>query len=102
MPAAILRPAPAVGPCEILVIAPRAIIEDELRMLRLEEYLEAAFPGFRFLLSDENTLPNGQAAVGVMPGPDGANPLREMETRRVMREVGEAVQAFVEHRRYRN
>lgn len=86
-------------PRSVLVIPPRAIIEDELRALRLEEYLQAEFPRLTIVMAEENVLPGNQSAVGVLPDADGSSPFDPAETQRVMDDVSAAMAAFVDYRR---
>jgi len=85
-------------PRSVLVIAPAEVIDDELRFLRLGEFLRAAFPALAFILVEENTLPGRQSAVGLLPEPDGSAPFGPEETGRITAEVSEAVAAFADYR----
>ncbi|MEE7460668.1 hypothetical protein MFUR16E_04640 [Methylobacterium fujisawaense] len=81
------------------MIAPKSLIDDELRMARLEEYLEAAFPQFSFIMAPENNIPGNQSAVGVMLEKDGTNPFSDSETEQVTSEVMDAMTRFIDMKR---
>lgn len=82
-----------------LVIAPRIIINDELRMMRLEEYLQVEFPDYAFVMAPENDLPGNQSAVAVLLDKNGASPFPPEEAERVAGYVCEAMQAFVDYQK---
>lgn len=50
----------------IVIFPPRDVADDELRLARLEQYLDAEFPGRRFLLSDKPSESRERAAVGIL------------------------------------
>lgn len=85
-------------PRSVLVIAPSEVVDDELRLMRLDAYLHTAFPALAFVLAEENTLPGRQSAVGVLPDLDGSHPFGPEETDRITAEVSDAVAAFAEYR----
>lgn len=86
-------------PRSVLVIPPKAILDDELRLMRLGEALQAEFPDLHIVVKEKNMLPGNQSAVGVLPDADGSSPFTPEETNRIMDEVSEAMQAFVDMRR---
>lgn len=90
-------------PRSVLVIPPKSVLDDELRLMRLGEALQAEFPDLHIVVKERNMLPGNQSAVGVLPNADGSSPFTPEETNQIMDEVSEAMQAFVDmHRRAMN
>ena len=89
-------------PGAMFVIPPLDMIDDELRLARLEQYLEAEFPHLAFNVTSDTHLAGRQSAVGVTPLADGSLPYTADEAEAVISEVLDAVILFVDygHRRH--
>ena len=84
-------------PGSVLVVAPAEIQRDELRLARLDEYLQAEFPELEFTLAEHTEAGIGQGIVGIVPTEDGASPYDEAGTREVVGRVIDAVQVFLNY-----
>ena len=104
--AALLRPtldgAPRLAPGALLVIPPRGVIDDELRVARLSEYLDAEFPDLDVQVSEDPRLAGLRPAVGMRPRPDGSPVLSDTDTKRLIGRVLDAVQLFIDYGRARH
>lgn len=93
---ATVRLVEAAPPGSIVVVAPREIARDELRLARLEGYLHAEFPGLDFTISQRASGVAG-GFVGVV-GDDGSNPaLPGEQARELVGRVIKAVRVFIDY-----
>jgi len=81
-------------PRAVLAIPPRSILSDELRLARLEQYLEAEFPDLNFVMATENLHSLDEPAAGVMPAKDGTPRLSPEESQAVLGKVVDAIAFF--------
>jgi hypothetical protein len=85
------------GPGDMFIIPPRSIISDELRVARLEHYIEAEFPTLDFVMATDVRMARDQPAAGLRPRTDGGEPLSEDETNALIGRVLDAVATFVDY-----
>lgn len=86
----------------ILVIPPRELMRDELRMARLSEYLDAEFPQLDLTVCDDRRLGGEHPAAGLRRRPGEAHPLQDGGTAEAVERVLDAVQTFVDFGRRRH
>lgn len=82
-------------PGSMLVIPPRSVMDDELRLARLGEYLEAEFPDLDLMVSEDRRLAGSNPAVGLMPRRDGRAVLSDGDTKALIGRVLDAVETFI-------
>ena len=88
---------PTDKPRAVLTIPPRTILSDELRLVRLEQYLEAEFPDLTVVVATENRGVPDLPAAGVMPVKDGTSTFSEEEANDVLGRVVEAMALFIDY-----
>lgn len=88
---------PRLPPGAMLVIPPRSVVIDELRLARLGLYLEAEFPSVEFVVADNPKLAGRDPAVGLAPRKDGKAILSDPETKALLDSVLSAVERFVSY-----
>lgn len=86
----------------ILVIPPRELMRDELRMARLSEFLDAEFPALDLTLCEDRHLAGARPAAGLRRRPGEAHPLRDSGTADAVERVLDAVQTFLDYGRRRH
>lgn len=86
---------PIVGRAPVLIIPPRELMGDELRIARLEAYIGARFPALTFAVSDDRRLAGKRPKVGVQARPDGRAVLSVPQDHALLDSVLEAVETFV-------
>lgn len=84
-------------PRAVLAIPPRSILADELRLARLEQYLDAEFPDLSIVIANENRGIPDRPAAGVMPVKEGAPPFPEEEAQAVLGKVVDAIAFFADY-----
>ncbi|MCJ2009173.1 hypothetical protein [Methylobacterium sp. J-092] len=84
-------------PGDMFVIPPRSIMADELRMARLEQYLEAEFPALEFVMAADPKMARDQPAAGVRAREDGDEPLSKPELEELIERVLDAVAVFADY-----